>query len=142
MKKMPFRALLNTGGGLWSEGGRKVQVVALSLGENIFDESSLFDDEEGFDPNALHSAELRVYFTTRSWDVERHGLIYTDDLFEKELKKRLRAAGWSAKAVRDIDYSEQGMQGDDYVSFDCGADFLMDPQSLPLIPTVISRHWR
>ncbi len=52
--------------------------------------------------------ELRVFFTKRTWDVEKHGLIYTDRGFERELRKYLAGIGLPARRVA---YSEQGMQG-------------------------------
>lgn len=61
--------------------------------------------------------ELRVYFDTRSWNIERDGLIYTDSGFLEGIHE--------AFATDDITYSEQGMQGDDFVSFDVGREFLM-----------------
>ena len=69
------------------------------------------------------SFELKVYFTKRSWDIREHGLIYTDLLWMRELRERLVEMGFSKKAVKDINYSEQGMQGHDYVSLDAGWDF-------------------
>jgi len=69
------------------------------------------------------SFELKVYFTKRSWDIREHGLIYTDLLWMRELRARLVEMGFSKQAVKDIDYSEQGMQGVDYVSLDAGWDF-------------------
>jgi hypothetical protein len=65
--------------------------------------------------------ELRVYFNTDTWDLEQHGLIYTDSLFIKQLRKFLHQHGLPG---HDVDYSEQGMQGDDYVSLDVGEEFL------------------
>ena len=59
---------------------------------------------------------LNVYFNPRIWDIDRYGLIYTDTIFEKHIKRILKEAGF--KYFRDIDYSEQGMQGDDFVNFD------------------------
>lgn len=63
--------------------------------------------------------ELRVYFDTRSWDVDEDGLIYTDPGFLAGVRDAFVNIG-------DIHYSEQGMQGDDFVSFDVGAEFLMN----------------
>jgi len=65
--------------------------------------------------------ELRVYFDTETWDTRDHGLIYTDDQFERELKSFLEALGFD---VTDVGYSEQGMQGDNYVSLDVGDKFI------------------
>jgi len=59
--------------------------------------------------------ELRVYFDESTWDVNKDGLIYTDPLFMKGLETILAIKGVPRGSV---DYSEQGMQGDDFVSCD------------------------
>ena len=64
--------------------------------------------------------ELRVYFDKANWNVYESGLIYTDKLFLKELKKLLSTVDIDGS---DVSYSEQGMQGDDYVSLDYGRNF-------------------
>jgi hypothetical protein len=38
--------------------------------------------------------------------------------------------GFSDAALDDIDYSEQGMQGDNYVSMDVGSDFIRECDAL------------
>jgi hypothetical protein len=48
-------------------------------------------------------------------------LIYTDSLFLASLKRILAEQGFDAS---DVTYSEQGMQGTDYVSLDVGPKFL------------------
>lgn len=98
--------LRTDGSGLWSSTAKLVQIVGLDMGYR--DE----DDEFG---------ELRVYFNTKDWDVMEEGLIYTDDNFIYELDQALTKLGL---AGNDVDYSEQGMQGDDYVSCDVGAAFI------------------
>lgn len=60
--------------------------------------------------------ELRVYFDIASWSNKTNGLIYTDPLFLSYVKHYL--AGQGKKYAEEIDYSESGMQGVDYVSFD------------------------
>ena len=72
------------------------------------------------------NGELRVYFNMKDWDTRKHGLIYTDPKWIKEFRKALEEKGFSKKAVRNINYSEQGMQGDDYVSLDAGTDFIKE----------------
>ena len=67
--------------------------------------------------------ELRVYFDKRTWNVKQHGLIYTDRQFIKEFRLVLQKLGFSAEESK-INYSEQGMQGDDYISLDVGEMFL------------------
>jgi hypothetical protein len=92
-----------TGDGLWSTKKQSVDCI----GYEVYGKQG---DSFG---------ELRVYFDTRTWNVENDGLIYTDSGF---------LAGVRDAFVHgdDIDYSEQGMQGDDFVSFDVGAEFLMN----------------
>jgi hypothetical protein len=68
--------------------------------------------------------ELRVYFDTRTWNVNKHGLIYTDPQFLQEFRGVLRNHGFGNEAVAGVNYSEQGMQGDDYVSMDITGVFL------------------
>lgn len=98
--------LLTDGRGLWSNVAMNVQINELSL--------NYINDDESF-------GELCVYFNSTNWDITDNGLIYTDPLFLKLLRKLLINLGFKGK---DVTYSEQGMQGYDYVSFDCGKKFL------------------
>ena len=98
--------VFNTAGdGYWSNVRKAVEITDMRLG--------YVSDEGDF-------AELCVYFNTATWDVESDGLIYTDKDFIAEMRMFLEQHGLSA----DVDYSEQGMQGDDYVSFDIGSNFI------------------
>ena len=100
-------ATLHTAGdGYWSNKAKAVEITRLQL--------AYTNDELDF-------GELRVYFNTRTWDVNKLGLIYTDSLFEAELKDLLAQLGFDTS---DLSYSEQGMQGDDYVSCDVGQCFI------------------
>jgi hypothetical protein len=100
-------ATLNTsGGGYWSNTKAAVKVTGLQL--------SYINDELDF-------GELRVRFNTATWDTATDGLIYTDEQFMTELKELLTAKGFDAS---DVSYSEQGMQGDNYVSCDVGELFI------------------
>ena len=99
--------ILHTGGGgYWSNTQKAVRIVDMRIG--------YIDEDE------LDFGELRVYFDTKTWDVNEDGLIYTDRKFERELREFLNAHGLPGK---DVSYSEQGMQGDDYVSLDAGTAF-------------------
>jgi hypothetical protein len=97
--------------GLWSDVAKAVTVTNIDLGQGTVWEGD--SDDEAF-------GELRVYFDTATWDTQEDGLIYTDTLFLKELQEFLNAHGLPGK---DVCYSEQGMQGDDYVSLDAGGLF-------------------
>ena len=97
-------ATLHTNGdGLWSDVKRAVNIVDITI-------SGINEDSD--------FAELCVHFDTNTWDVNADGLIYTDQRFMEELHLLLQRAGFTAKEAACVEYSEQGMQGDDYVSCD------------------------
>ena len=60
-------------------------------------------------------------FYIDDWDLS-HGLIYTDSLFISDIQNNLKNLGF--KHWEGINYSEQGMQGDNYVDMDCTNDLL------------------
>jgi len=107
MIKLNTPFVLNTrGDSLWSSKASEVRVTKLDL-------AYVSDDNE--------FGELRVYFDRRTWNVEKDGLIYTDSLFIRELRKLLKTLDLAGGSV---DYSEQGMQASDYVSCDVGKSFV------------------
>ena len=100
------QTILSTcGDGYWSNVAKPVLVTDMQLG--------YVNDEGDF-------GELRVYFDTEFWDVNVDGLIYTDSQFYADLQQLIKQQG----LVVDLCYSEQGMQGDNYVSLDVGKEFL------------------
>lgn len=104
-----FTTLHTNGLGYWSRTAKAVDVTKLDL--------QYINNEGDF-------GELCVYFTADSWDVNTMGLIYTDKLFKAELRAYLQTLGFTAEEANDVDYSEQGMQSDNYVSCDVGAKFI------------------
>ncbi len=103
----PAIATLHTdGGGYYSNVAKLVQVTEFGI--------SYINREQDF-------GELRVYFNTDSWRPDVDGLIYSDKRFKQELRAYLISLGL---AGNDVDYSEQGMQGDNYVSCDIGEEFI------------------
>ena len=98
--------LHTAGDGLWSTHAQAVDIKHFSM--------PYVTDEGDF-------GELCVHFDQQDWDVDTKGLIYTDRLFLRELQAYLNSQGL---AGHDVDYSEQGMQGDTYVSLDVGAEFI------------------
>ena len=107
------RFLLETDGkGYWSDVAKEVDCEGLKLA---------YINEEG------DFGELRVYFDTSDWDTIEHGLIYTDRLFMQGLKSYLTSRGFDAT---EVDYSEMGMQGRNYVSCDVGQTFIESFQSV------------
>ena len=93
--------IVTSGMGLWSNAIKEVKTTKYSV--------PYTNAERDF-------GELRVYFDTSDWDVEQDGLIYTDPAFLESIRV--------AFGTNDIDYSEQGMQGDNYVSLDVGPKFI------------------
>lgn len=106
------------GNGLWSSATRKLTHRHMELRSKRFE-----GDEWG---------ELRVYFTKRDWDVNKHGLVYSDGYASKDtgwiydFRGGLRAMGFTRLASLDVNYSEQGMQGDNYVSLDADKRFIRE----------------
>lgn len=98
--------IITAGDGLWSNVSKPVQVTEIEI--------AYVNEEKTF-------GELRVFFDTDTWDVNEDGLIYTDSQFLDHLKILLSLIGLDGD---DVSYSEQGMQGDNFVSCDVGVDFL------------------
>ena len=108
------KSFSTSGNGYWSRAVKSVKVTGLDL--------SYINEEGDF-------GELSVYFDTDSWDVNELGLIYTDKQFLAELKTFLAEQGLST----DVSYSEQGMQGNNYVSLDCESKFIKSFQQLTTV---------
>ena len=104
-----FTTLTTGGDGYWSNKRKAVDVTKLDL------QYCTADKDFG---------ELCVYFTTASWDVNTDGLIYTDTQFLYELRVYLQTLGFTEAEALDVNYSEQGMQDEEYVSCDVGATFI------------------
>lgn len=103
---MKVTIILNTdGSGLWSTTAKTVVVTRLTCSVSDFGDGML--------------GELCVYFDTKSWDVHKLGLIYTDALFLSQLRNFLKSQGFAGT----INYSEQGMQDEEYVSLDVDRQF-------------------
>lgn len=97
--------VFNTAGdGYWSTAVKSVSIVDMQL--------SAFNKKYG---------ELRVYFDSADWDNDTDGLIYSDMGFKQHL---LQFLANNDIDYRSVSYSEQGMQGDDYVSFDVEKNFI------------------
>jgi hypothetical protein len=104
-----FTTLHTNGLGYWSNKAKAVDITQLRL--------QYCNPEKDF-------GELCVHFAPTSWDTATDGLIYTDKLFRTELRAYLQTIGFTAEEANDVSYSEQGMQDEEYVSFDVGAKFL------------------
>ncbi len=106
----------HTGGnGYWSSAVKAIQVLRVEL--------AYCNDECNF-------GELRAYFNTQNWSCDQDGLIYSDSVWINEFRALMRSLGFTRAAVNDISYSEQGMQGSNYVSMDVGEDFLREVEPM------------
>ena len=82
------------------------------------------DDEGEF-------GELRAYFDPAEWNTDTDGLIYTDMMWKHSFLTCMEnVLGFSPDATLDVSYSEQGMQGHNYVSMDVGPQFLLECDAL------------
>jgi hypothetical protein len=113
--------LRTAGDGYWT---KKVADVPITKFEIAYLANDKYDGISNL-LDATHG-ELRVHFDVNAWQHWEDGLIYTDTLFLQMLKFEFVHAGFTAHGADDIGYSEQGMQGDYYVSFDIGKDFIRE----------------
>ena len=84
------------------------------------------------DPTFEYSSYLEAHFDPNIWDVSRFGLLYTDDIFEKQIIKLLNKKGIKTTA-NDVFYSEQGMQGRSYVHFDVRDSWIQQTRVMQLL---------
>jgi hypothetical protein len=115
------------GTGYWS-------IVAKTVCINRVAVASVSDSDNG----EYEYGELRAYFDESEWDVEYDGLIYSDQAWLKSFRSCMASLGFSVQALADIGYTEQGMQGEDYVSLDVGPDFLT--QCTPLYRFIFTKE--
>ncbi len=102
------------GDGLWSDTAKEVFVESINM--FISAENEADEGEEA----SYCDGDLQAYYTEETWD-DSLGLIYTDSAFLECVHTALIKAGISIEAAEDVCYSEQGMQGDNYVSMDAYA---------------------
>lgn len=117
------------GTGLWSATKRKEQdgPVITKLVLELRNYDKMMKDDPDLDENQSW-AHLKVYFT--NWNVREEGLIYTDPGFIRSFRRILMTMGFSHRALRGIDYTEQGMQGRNYVSMQVNTTFVKEWRDL------------
>jgi hypothetical protein len=62
--------------------------------------------------------QLYAYFNIKDWDIYKNGLIYNNPAWIKDFRKSLSLYLKTNITKDDINYSEQGMQGINYVHMD------------------------
>ena len=104
------------GRGYWSTTAKTVRIDRVAL--------AYVDEENTF-------GELRAYFDPEEWDVDADGLIYTAMMWKHSFLTCMEnVLGFSPDATLDVSYSEQGMQGHNYVSMDVGPRFILECDAL------------
>lgn len=104
------------GRGYWSKAVKTVPINRVAL--------AYVDDQGTF-------GELRAYFDPKEWDVDNDGLIYSDMGWKHSFLTCMeKQFGFSPDAILDLSYSEQGMQGENYVSMDVGEQFILECNAL------------
>lgn len=109
------------GSGLWSNRATSIRIVELRV--NYYDKD---------DPADMYG-NMSAVFHKDDWNVDKDGLIYTDDQWEKDLHKGLVALGVPESAMGGVGYSECGMQENDAVNLDVGHEFLTSELGKKLI---------
>jgi hypothetical protein len=109
-----FRTQTN-GNGYWSSKKKCVTINRIELA---------YVDEGG------QFGELRAYFDPVEWDIDTDGLIYSDMGWKRSFLTCLETMGFSTDAILHVSYSEQGMQGTNYVSMDVSEDFIRECEAL------------
>ena len=105
---IPVRKYAHTcGDGYWSKTVKKVFIQKFE-----------FTIEETRDEDGERYCTLDIFFSRSSWVHSRDGLIYTDSLFEKNIRDMLLDIGIPEDLVSHVGYSEQGMQGTTRVNMD------------------------
>ena len=117
-KTIPVQWAIQTGGdGLWSSCSTIVEVTNITV---KWEGGNLVEINASFDPN--------------TWNVERDGLIYTDKMFLEGLRRKISDL---SGVNMTLDYTEQGMQGDDYISLESNDNMaglsLLDPSPQEII---------
>lgn len=105
-KSLKGTTLHTDGRGLWSSESKPVVIKRITV-------------HEIFGTNIPAETFLKVYPTKESWDVDEDGLIYTDRTWLSELRSSLKQAGFAKADL--VNYTEQGMQGHDYVHLIVGS---------------------
>ncbi len=99
-KRLRHVVLKTDGRGYWTNLVRNVRIQSAKVHQT---EGIGFGTEEF----------LLVKFDPKTWDVEEHGLIYTDRTWLAGLRAALHVIGY--ERADEVNYTEQGMQGEKYV---------------------------
>jgi len=86
----------------------KVELVAF----NNSGPCCVYDTQDGW------NLVVKAYFDTKTWNVGNMGDLVTDKGFEKNFRAELEKQGYPVGRPRNLSWSEQGMQGKNYVMFD------------------------
>jgi hypothetical protein len=103
------------GSGYWSDEAKNVTITEIELSK-----SKKYDDD------VEEYGHLLAYFDADHWNRAADGLIYTDNLWLNTFCNGLRMLGFNEEAISNLNYSEQGMQGEAHVDLDVGEAFIKE----------------
>ena len=102
------------GRGLWSSEKKTVNIHKMRFKPYIYITGD--DTSDG-------TLYVDAFFYAKNWNTWRDGLIYTDEKWLREFRKEFYAMFPDLKKIdARIDYTEQGMQGTNYVSLIISVD--------------------
>jgi hypothetical protein len=101
------------GNGYWSSESRKTTIRTLGF-DGIY--GDLKPVRNGRRQKPWICVYVKAFFTGKDWNIHNHGLIYTDNKWMKEFREGFKSLKRMKGFGHDIDYTEQGMQGENFVS--------------------------
>lgn len=106
---------------LWSDGGytpgmrKKAKEGRLAVRVYVSADDSTVQE---FNASREDYFPIDISVVVDGWNCKTHGLIYTDNTFEKEINRLFK----EFNIPGEVSYTEQGMQGDNYVSMSTHGD--------------------
>lgn len=89
-------------------------------GDGLWSDKEAIVDITAVLPDTVRDKYITFMVFFENWNVDEDGLIYTDETFKEDFRNHLVTLGLDPEVAARISYTEQGMQGDDYVSMETG----------------------
>jgi hypothetical protein len=87
-------------------------------GDGLWSDKETIVDITAILPDTVRDKYITFMVFFENWNVDEDGLIYTDKTFKEDFRNHLIYLGLNPEVAARISYTEQGMQGDDYVSME------------------------
>lgn len=130
------------GDSIWADMNTPEIIWALPISTHVYCyRIEAFASVLGDAPIETEDGILNVYFDTNTWDVGTNGIFYTDTGWISDFRQQLIKLGFSEENAMSVEYSEQGMQGDDYASLEVDHDFLTEFRRISGEPVEVYRQY-